>query len=74
MKALFIITASIGCLFLSSCAGVVEGEFRSPFTGAVYDEDGVHVDQKTFGTLASKLTRLMAGENASDVILDPFSK
>ena len=74
MKQLLIVAASIACLFLSSCAGVVEGEFRSPFTGAIYNESGVKVDKKAISTIADKIARIIAGEDVSNVILDPFSK
>ena len=74
MKQFLIVAASIACLFLSSCAGIVEGDFRDPFTGAIYNESGIQADQKTFTTLFSKITRLIAGEDVSNVILDPFSK
>jgi hypothetical protein len=71
MKALLITSAAISCLLFTSCAGVVQGEFRGPISGAVYDEDGVHVDQKTVSNLVSKFTRLLGGEKLPDVILTP---
>ncbi len=71
MRALLV---AIACLSLSSCAGVVEGEIRSPITGVVYDEDGAHVDDRTIYSIVGKITRLMSGEDFEDVILDPFSK
>jgi hypothetical protein len=74
MKLILITAAAVSCLFLSSCAGVVQGEFRGPISGAIYDEDGVHVDQTTVANLVSKFTRLISGESVPDVILDPFSK
>ena len=74
MKQFLIVAASIACLFLSSCAGIVEGDFRDPFTGAIYNESGVKVDKKTIRTISDKIARLIAGEDVSNVILDPFSK
>ena len=71
MKTLLITSAAAGCILLTSCAGVVQGEFRGPISGAVYDEDGVHVDQKTVSNLVSKFTRLLGGEKLPDVILTP---
>ena len=74
MKTLLITSIAIGCIILSSCAGVINGEFRGPISGAVYDENGVHVDQKTVSNLVSKFTRLISGESVPDVILDPCAK
>ena len=71
MKTLLITSAAISCLFLSSCAGVVQGEFRGPISGALYTEDGVQVDGKTVSNLVSKFTRLLGGERLPDVILTP---
>ena len=71
MKILLIAAA---CLSLSSCAGVIKGTFRGPISGAVYDENGVHVDQSTISNLVGKFTRLLTGEDPGSVILDPFSK
>ena len=66
-----LIIAAAACLLLCSCAGVIGGEFRDPFTGAIYNESGVKADQKTISTIADKITRLIAGEDVSNVILDP---
>lgn len=71
MKALIL---AITCASLSSCAGVLSSEVRSPITGVVYDEDGPHIDNKTVSILFGKITRLVAGEGFDDVILDPFTK
>lgn len=71
MKTILITSAAISCLFLSSCAGVVQGEFRGPISGALYTEDGVQVDQETVSTLVDKFTRLLGGEKLPDVILTP---
>ena len=71
MKAILL---AIACISLSSCAGVLSSEVRSPITGVVYDEDGPHVDAKTVSTLFGKITRLVAGEDFDDVLLDPFAK
>ena len=69
-----VLLVAIACLSLSSCAGVVEGEIRSPLTGVVYDEEGAHVDATTVSSIVGKITRLMSGEDFEDVILDPFGK
>jgi hypothetical protein len=74
MRITLILSAIACCLTLTSCPGVVQGEFRGPISGAVYDENGVHVDQTTVSNLVSKFTRLLNGESVPDVILDPFSK
>ena len=71
MKTLLITSAAISCLFLSSCAGVVQGEFRGPISGALYTEDGIKVDDKTVSNLVSKFTRLLGGERLPNVILTP---
>jgi len=71
MKTLLITSASISCLFLASCAGVVQGEFRGPISGALYTEDGIKVDDKTVSNLVSKFTRLLGGERLPDIILTP---
>ena len=74
MKTLLITSTAIGFILLSSCAGVIEGTYRGPISGAVYDENGISVDQKTVANLVNKFTRLMSGESASSIILDPFAK
>ena len=71
MKVILVLSAAIGCLLLSSCAGVVKGEFRGPISGALYTEDGVKVDDLTINNLVSKFTRLLGGERLPDVILTP---
>jgi hypothetical protein len=71
MKTLLITSAAVGCLFISSCAGVVQGEFRGPISGALYTEDGVKVDDKTISNLVSKFSRLLGGESLPDIILTP---
>jgi len=71
MRTLLILSAAVGCLFLSSCAGVVQGEFRGPISGALYTEDGIKVDDKTISNLVSKFSRLLGGERLPDIILTP---
>jgi hypothetical protein len=72
VKTILILSASIGCLLLSSCAGVVQGEFRGPISGLKYTEEGVKVDQTTITSLVGKFTRLLGGESAKTIILDPI--
>lgn len=72
MKVILILSSAIGCMFLSSCAGVVQGEFRGPISGVKYTEDGVQVDQQTIKGLVSKFTRLLGGEDVKTIILDPI--
>ena len=74
MKTILTLSALSSCLLLTSCPSPIQGEFRGPITGAIYNEDGVSVDEKTIGSLFDKLGRLAAGESFEDVILDPFTK
>ena len=74
MKTLLITSTAIGCIILSSCAGVIEGTYRGPISGAVYDENGVSIDQKTISSAIEKITHLISGGGFEEVILDPFAK
>ena len=71
MKAVLILSASACCLLLTSCAGVVQGEFRGPISGLKYSEEGVKVDQTTVTGLVDKFTRLASGESARTILLTP---
>tara|TARA_R110000851_G_C12704862_1_gene526540 strand:- start:243 stop:464 length:222 start_codon:yes stop_codon:yes gene_type:complete len=71
MKLILTLSASVCFLLLSSCVGGVEGQFRSPFSGIVYDENGANVDDKTLRTLFGKIGRVVSGDNIREIILDP---
>ena len=71
MRITLILSSIACCLTLTSCPGVVQGEFRGPISGALYTEEGVKVDDETISNLVSKFSRLLGGERLPDIILTP---
>ena len=66
-----IIISILSLVLLASCADMIQGEVRGPFSGVLYTPDGAKIDQTTMDTLSSKAGRLARGERPQDVILDP---
>jgi len=58
---------------LSSCGLQVAGEFRGPITGLKYTTDGVLVDEKTAAKLIQSGSRIIAGDDIKQSLLEPIS-
>jgi len=71
MRALSVLSAAVGCLFLSSCGGMIKGEVRLPISGVLLTEDGAKIDQATVDSLADKARRLRGGERFDSIIFNP---